>query len=290
MHKYLRSIGFSKITNDDLSEILYRTSKVPDYLEMAMDTEGNEFSEIRVEVNDNLGLAFRGKYNNNDDFIMDYYFPYYEAMQNSCKSPVQIIKESDRECYQGVCEDDYIAMDVIFHMQNMIPFMQSKMSEMEVVDGALVSLCGLSVEGKVILPIYTNEKIKKKDQKARLRRRKLIAKAKDGDADAYEKLTIDDMDTYSMISKRINNEDVLSIVNSTFMPSGIENDKYEVIGEIISVKKLVNNITDENVFIITLDCNGLTFDICINEKDLLGEPKKGRRFKGIIWMQGKLNM
>ena len=30
-------------------------------------------------------------------------------------------------------------------------------------------------------------------------------------------------------------------------------------------------------------------DVCINEKDLLGEPKEGRRFKGVIWLQGRLN-
>jgi hypothetical protein len=37
-----------------------------------------------------------------------------------------------------------------------------------------------------------------------------------------------------------------------------------------------------------MECNDLNFDICINEKDLMGSPEIGRRFKGTIWLQGKI--
>ena len=40
---------------------------------------------------------------------------------------------------------------------------------------------------------------------------------------------------------------------------------------------------------MNLDCNDLNFDICINKKDLLGEPEVGRRFKGVVWLQGCVN-
>lgn len=40
---------------------------------------------------------------------------------------------------------------------------------------------------------------------------------------------------------------------------------------------------------MTLECNDMDLDICINEKDLLGEPDVGRRFKGVIWLQGNIN-
>jgi len=29
--------------------------------------------------------------------------------------------------------------------------------------------------------------------------------------------------------------------------------------------------------------------VCINAKDLIGEPEEGRRFKGVIWLQGFVN-
>ena len=40
---------------------------------------------------------------------------------------------------------------------------------------------------------------------------------------------------------------------------------------------------------MNLECNDMGFDICINAKDLLGEPEIGRRFKGSIWLQGHMN-
>ena len=35
-------------------------------------------------------------------------------------------------------------------------------------------------------------------------------------------------------------------------------------------------------------CMDAVFRVCINEKDLLGVPAIGRRFKGNVWMQGEV--
>ena len=43
---------------------------------------------------------------------------------------------------------------------------------------------------------------------------------------------MEDMDTYSMISRRIVREDIFTIVDSYFMPYGMECDQYNVMGEI----------------------------------------------------------
>ena len=114
----------------------------------------------------------------------------------------------------------------------------------------------------------------------------LIAAARDGDEDAIESLTLEDIDMYSMLSKRIVNEDVLSIVDSYFMPYGIESDQYSVLGEILNYYYTENTITGQKICVITVDTNDLVYDICINEKDLMGVPLVGRRFKGTIWLQG----
>ena len=116
-----------------------------------------------------------------------------------------------------------------------------------------------------------------------------MQKAREGNPDAIENLTLNDMDTYSMLSRRVPKEDILSIVESSFIPYGIESDQYIVIGEILNCYLTENPITDEKVWVLSLSCNDLKFDVCINEKDLYGEPKIGRRFKGKIWMQGYLN-
>ena len=40
---------------------------------------------------------------------------------------------------------------------------------------------------------------------------------------------------------------------------------------------------------MTVECNELTLDICINQEDLYGEAAAGRRFKGVVWLQGYIN-
>ena len=91
-----------------------------------------------------------------------------------------------------------------------------------------------------------------------------------------------------MVSRRILHEDMYSIIETCFMPCGIECDQYSVIGNILDIEVKQNRITEEDVYCLRLDCNDVIFTVAINKKDLLGEPKVGRRFKGQIWMQGTL--
>ena len=141
----------------------------------------------------------------------------------------------------------------------------------------------------VIMPIIKNEKEKKKVRQVSKNRNHLIAAARRGDEEAIENLTLEDMDTYTAISKKIQKEDVFSIVDTYFMPYGVECDQYSVLGEIMECRKLQNPLTEEEVYHMTINCNELIFDLCINSEDLLGEPEAGRRFKGVVWMQGYIN-
>ena len=81
-------------------------------------------------------------------------------------------------------------------------------------------------------------------------------------------------------------EDIYSIVDSCFMPCGIECDQYSVIGEITRIDVKQNRVTGEEVYDLTLDCNDMVFHVGVAKRDLVGEPRVGRRFKGQIWMQG----
>ena len=64
---------------------------------------------------------------------------------------------------------------------------------------------------------------------------------------------------------------------------------YNVLGEILDIMKFKNILTGEEICQMTIESNDIQFDICINSKDLLGEPAVGRRFKGTIWLQGQLH-
>ena len=114
----------------------------------------------------------------------------------------------------------------------------------------------------------------------------MLEAARDGDENAMESLTMEDITLYSQISRRMLKEDIYSIVDSCFMPTGVECDHYMVIGDITKVEQIENRWTHEIVYRLQIVCNGLDISICINNRDLLGQPEVGRRFKGDIWLQG----
>lgn len=74
------------------------------------------------------------------------------------------------------------------------------------------------------------------------------------------------MDMYTTISRKIQKNDIFSLVDTYFMPYGVECDQYSVLGEITEFRLVTNDITGEKVYILTILCNELTFDVCINEK------------------------
>ena len=78
------------------------------------------------------------------------------------------------------------------------------------------------------------------------------------------------------------------IVDSSFIPCGAECDLYSVLGEITDYKTVKNNLSGEEVYILTLCVKGEMLKVAINVKDLLGDPQVGFRFKGTVWLQGRI--
>lgn len=286
MHKFLRAIGFSEIRKKDLIMITDEIAERPEEMRITKDSEGNEFAEFSKTFAENIGIKVRGTYDEEDNFQMEYYFPYSLGTEVSTREQIDVEKHAEKESYAGVCDELRIGVTLIFYMQNVVEFLSEHRRNIHAqnLQGAILS--ALSVEGKVLLPVQQKKTAKQTHNKNSEKRNQLIAEAREGNEEAIESLTLADMDTYSSISKRITKEDILSIVDSYFMPYGIESDQYSVLGTIIDVKELFNSITNEKLYHITLNCNDMVFDVTINENDLLGEPAIGRRFKGNIWMQG----
>ena len=287
MHKFLRTIGFSDIRKKDLEMILQEIIDRPEMMKITKDSEGNEFAELSRSFASNVGITVRGTYRDDDSFEMDYYYPYVLGTCVTTQEQIEIEKHAEKESYAGVCDELNLGVTLIFYLQNVADYLAENNNHIASVHfGA--RLAGLSVDGKILCPIINRAPKEKATIKKDDQRNQLMAQARDGDEDAIESLTLEDMDTYAIISRRIVNEDVLSIVKSTFMPYGIESDQYSILGEIIDYTKVMNSYTNEMMYELKLLCNDLKFDVCINEQDLLGEPEIGRRFKGNVWMQGSL--
>lgn len=289
MHKFLRSIGFSDIKKEALEELFEEIMKCPTMQKAAEDSEGNEFVEISKEFGEFFGISLRGVYKDDETFELEYYYPYFCGNQISTMEAAEVEKHAEKESYAGICDEVKIGVTLIFYLQNVIDFLMLKKESKTRNRSHGVILGALSTEGKILFPINKSEKRVRSAQQENKDRNHLIAAARDGDEDAIENLTLEDIDTYSLLSRRITHEDVLSIVDSYFMPYGIESDQYSILGEIVDYAMIQNDMTGETIFEIDVLCNDMNFSLCINGKDLVGEPEVGRRFKGTIWMQGSIN-
>ena len=286
----MRAIGFSELKErkelENLIKICAQDANNRSYTSNGDDSMLAIFSK---DFAPGMGVAVCGEYDEVNNFSYDYCFPYLTGEGVTSYEDITIERHAEKESYAGICDDITVGVSLIFYLQNMIPYIKVLNSDKLPVKGTSLTLSGLSCQGTIMMPIIKNEKEKNRVRKASDSRNQLIEAARKGDEDAIESLTLEDMDTYTAISKKIQQEDVFSIVDTYFMPYGVECDLYSVLGEILNCNMVENEITKEEIYKLTILCNELTFDVCINKIDMFGEPKEGRRFKGIIWLQGFIN-
>lgn len=291
MHRYLRAVGFSRIKNrSEINELLaYIVRNADEKKYTSIDDTDVMFAEYSKEFAENVGLIVRGEYNEDNQFMFHYYVPYMKGIQISSYEDISIERHAEKESYAGICDDIKVGVTLIFYLQNVISYLKIKNAGRLPIRGTSLVLSGLSVEGRILLPIKKDEQDLKKIKQNKVNRSRLLTAAKNGDEQAMESLTLEDLDMYSSISKKILTQDVYTLVDTYFMPYGVECDQYSILGEIMDYEFVTNKVTKERLCQMTLTCNDLVFDICINADDLIGQPEVGRRFKGVIWMQGIIN-
>jgi len=286
MHKYLRSIGFSQyVKKKDINELLSSVEAAP-AVEDRLVAEGTAFVHYTKDYNPVFGLCVCGEKDEEGRFEREYYFPYLLGENLTAQACCSVTRLSDKEAYAVFCEELGLGISMIFFLQNPMDYMRLKYGGAPDLEGCSLILTGMSVEGKILLPVQKTPEQICSTRAAFKKRSSLIEAAKRGDEDAIEDLTLEDIDIYAELSRRILCEDVYSIVDSSFMPSGVECDHYIIVGEILEADTVKNQLTGEDVVILLLESYDLKFRVAINRLDLIGEPLSGRRFKGEVWMQG----
>jgi len=271
----------------DMAKLLKRLVKEAEMTGRLAEQEGSRFCELRTEVAPGMGVAMIGEMSPKGTFSREYYFPYVKNPDVSSEAECSIQRHTERETYAGLLDEYRVGISLIFYMENSMEYRLRTQERLPLLPKG-AALSGLSVQGKILLPVQKTLKQTEDRKKAASKRSSLIEAAKRGDEDAIETLTVEDIDLFSSVSRRVAQEDIYSIVETCFMPSGIECDQYAIIGNILSVDRRTNRITGEEILLLGLECNDLNFMIAVNSMDLIGEPAVGRRFKGQIWMQGNV--
>lgn len=290
MHKYLSAIGFKHVeSREQLNKLLQYTEESFQAEKTVKLRKDVEMSERVKYFTKDMGLLLCGTYDQDDAYEREYYIPFFEGKGAKKFEDMALERHISRNSYAGACEYPGIGITIIYYLQNAVEYLSELNFGQLVKESLTLTLSGLAGDGKILLPVVQEKKSFVETEESIRRHHKLIKEARSGDESAIESLTMQDMDTYSMISRRIETEDVLSIVSTYFMPCGLECDQYSILGEILRYEKRENSLTKEKLYVLTLECNHLEFDVCINAEDLIGEPEIGRRFKGNIWLQGRLN-
>jgi len=290
LHSFLRSIGFGTIKSRQEEEKLIKLV-LDNASERQIVRLGEERSieELYMEVADETGIIVRGETDKSGEFHPSHYFPVHRGQILSTEEAVFINKRVDTDAFTGMCDDYRIGVSLIFYVQNSVdiwkhPILRKDRSRYP------IYLSAMSGEGKILLPVMKSKQQKEKVKNDLKIRSALISEAKQGNQEAMQSLTMDDIDQYAQVSRRIRREDVYSIVETSFIPFGSESDNYTVLGYITCVEKFENRYTKEEFYVLSLSCNEIEFEVCVNAADLFGEPEVGRRFRGNVWMQGKIEV
>lgn len=288
MHKYLRAVGFSNLKNrDDMQKLIDKS--IREATGTYCVAVGDELlGDYCLKCGDKMGVAICGDYDESDEFYYEHLYPYIESDIISTKEKSIVDRHIATRSFAGVVEDNRIGISIIYYLRDRINYIKKFLDDSEITKNAPITLTGLSESGMILMPIEKSASIAKKMSRQSENRDKLVEAARQGNDEALESLTLDDIDVYTNISRQLIDSDVYSIVDTCFMPYGAECDLYTIIGEITSVSEDENYFTGEHVYRMGIVCNGLSLDICINKTDLFGEPEVGRRFKGTIWLQGRL--
>lgn len=292
MNKYLRAVGFTKIpSRKEIYKIIEEGIKKPVYRAYTTndDDEDTLLAQFEIGLGDKIGLCVCGQFDEEDRFYPDYYYPYLDSDIISSKEELSVEPRVDNDTYAGICDDLKVGAALIFRLRNAVEYIKRcHMSFVPLVNTTL-TLTALSLEGTILLPIKQTKEEREKKQEINAKRRSILSAAKEGDENAMKDLTIGDMDVYSNLVTHLQYEDVYSVVESSFIPYGSECELYSIMGEIMEMREGINTITGDKIYIFQVNCNEIPIDVVINREDLFGEPQVGRRFKGIIWLQGKIN-
>lgn len=286
MHKYLRAIGFSGYTrHKDIQKLLDKVYESPDNIEVS-DLLDSTFITMEKDFGRDMGIGIFGEYDDTDRFQIEYYYPYFKSNVVSSNAPCSISRRADRYAFSVMCEEYRFGISLIFYLQNTNGYLNCITDRIPPNRKMPIRLSAMSNSGVILLPIQKTAKEKKQSLVMAKKRVSLIESARGGDESAMESLTMYDINQYNQAAMRIQHEDLYSIVDTCFMPTGMECDQYSIIGDILEVNKLHNTLTNEAMWQFLIECNDVQFGVLINQSDLLGEPTVGRRFKGDVWLQG----
>jgi hypothetical protein len=221
-----------------------------------------------------------------EEFRLEHYFPFIKSDDVTSRDACEVSRKGGQDAYLVSSEDARFGITTIFHLANPEEFFKKKLQLDKTYPVKGCCMTGLCVQARVLLPLektMEQEHAQKEDSRYRTR---LVQEARAGSEDAMEELTNLEMETMNLVNQHIYQKDLYSVIDSFFMPYGVECDQYMMMGDILSIQELTNSCTGERFYKMQVRANDIEMNLGVLAADLVGQPAVGRRIKCQIWLQG----
>ncbi len=288
MHTYFSCAGFSKYKiRTEVKNILDRLQEDNVQSINIGRNEKNELIwEIYAKVSESIRICIDGYIDEKKgDLVRERYFPCLFASDISSMAESTVYRLVDYEYYSVILDDSRLGISIIYRMINNLEYISRKNKKLST--KVVVNYISAWAESaKIILPLFKTFEQAEFEKIESMNRFMRIDAAKNGDESAMEVLSEEDMMLYEMASKRLEHEDIYSIIETCIIPHGVECEIYSIVGDVVNFRIEENIYTKEEIYIFTVSCKDIVFDMALPKEKLEGEPKIGRRIKADIWMQG----
>ena len=238
--------------------------------------------------NRELGIRILGEYDEQGHFLTEKVIPFAESGLLSTEVGCTIEMPASSDVLFGLCDDYKVGLTLIFTISNFAEVFEHRRLYKKNPELLGVSFCALASEGHVILPVYKTEQQVVQAKKEIESHMKMVEAAKQGDRDAIDNLTVDDVNLYTSVVRRIAHEDLYTVIDTFILPVGVECDQYQVMGTIMEYKLITNEFTGEAIYKILVEANHMPIQVYMAKDDLVGELAQGRRLKCNLWLQGEV--
>lgn len=244
------------------------------------------YVEYCKKFGNNFGLAAQGLINEDDKIVITSCMPHcFSQSHIHCRALQVVQRGKSGQKYVATGEEEKTGNSFVFQLQNQREYTEH---DKMLPAGLRVNIYGLCSSGTVILPIAKDaEALACHEEEERLHNG-LVQQAQAGDKNAEKLLLEHDERVRERIRERLEEEDVLSVVEGFLLPVTNKETVYSILGDILTVEKQQNTATKEMVYSLTLHTVGTNLTVFINEEDVMGLPMEGMRFMGICQLQGRI--
>ncbi len=235
----------------------------------------NDIVDIKRRYTEDVSILVRSTLNEENALDVRLFIVTAESGQFNRSEEVRVSYNPDNIVAVAYTESEKEGTPINFVVSNVEDYEEAIKSSSKV---SGVYLSGFAGDGMIVLPIDEEE-----SEVGIGSGEDMINKVLGGD------MTDEDfLNDMTMIKELLKTEDVLSVLEVYFFPIQDFDTMYSTLGIILEVDKARIRDSEGFLYKLKIKTMGLLIDVFINEKVLLGEPSVGMRFKGNIWLQGKI--